>query len=972
MRSARAVGVVEVVMDFQILGPLRVVSGSGPVSVGGVKPRTLLAALLVHRGSVVSTDRLVEALWADRPPPRAISALRAYVSRLRSVFEQAGDGPSLRFQARGYVLDVPAGRVDAEEFEHLVALARSHAAGGDHAGAIPLLEAALGLWRGQALGEFADCEFARAEAARLSELRLVVAEERVEALLHVGRHVEVTAQLQDSMRLFPCRERPALQLMRALYAAGRQAEALNTYQELRVRLVEELGVEPSPPVRLVHQRILAQDPTLDTSTAPSAGNLPRRATSFFGRAKELAEVSSALGTAPLVTLIGVGGVGKSRLALEVATGLTDRFRDGVWLVELAPLRDAGAVGHAVASVLRVQRHAGMSIERSVVEYLRGRCLLLVVDNCEHVLRAAGGLVDQVVRYCPHVVVLATSREALGVQGEQVWPVPALSVTDAARLFVRRATAAWLGFRVDREASEAVREICRGLDGLPLAIELAAARMRAMSPTELAQRLEGGRLLHGGGGTGHHHHSLAATIDWSYRLLSHREQRLFARMSVFAGGADLAAVHTVCGEPGATEDDTLEPLVRLVDKSLVEPRVVSLGTRYRVLETLRAFGRERLADRGDQGDLACRHALYFVELAERIGHGVMGPEEPVWALRGRDEHDNFRASWHWASANRDVESALRLVTSLPLLSGVLVVHELTQWAEWILDLAREEHPLYIACLGVAARGAWAQGDYARVAELAARAGGRIPGPGVCYFLNYPGDVLADVHLYLGEADGALGHYEQALDRARRDGDPNRLMWTLYRVAQCHAQRGSLEPGLAAARECLELAERIANPTFLSGARYALGQLVKRSDPNQALVLFDQAEALAAAAHNDWLYGMPKMEAAATRAVHGDARVAARATLELLDHWDRLGGWNQQWVNLVHVVRILVRLGAEEDAVVLHHYLVAAAKPSGLDPPRLVRPLDGPDPEWFAEAAARGAALTRAEAVALARTRLRELV
>jgi predicted ATPase len=957
-------------VEFRILGPLELVSGAVRVSVGGSKPQTLLAVLLVHRGSMVSTDRLLGALWAQDPPPNALSALRAYVSRLRSVFEQAGGGPSLRYQAPGYLLDVPAGQVDAAEFERLFELARSHTASGDHSGAVQVLEAALALWRGEALCEFADRDFARAEAARLSQLRLLATEERIDALLHVGRHPEVIPQLQDLVRLFPGRERPAVQLMQAFYGAGRQADALGTYQQLRGRLVQELGVEPSPPAQLLHRRILAHDPALASINSRAASNLPRRTTTFLGRDGEVTDVSAALRIAPLVTLTGVGGVGKSRLALEVATREQTRFPDGVWLSELAPLAHASSVGHAVATALRLQQRAGLSIEQTVVEYLQGRQLLLVLDNCEHVLEAACQLLDQVVHYCPHVEVLATSRAALGADGEQVWPVPPLSAQDSAQLFVQRAKATWPDFHTDSQAMSAVAQICRRLDGLPLAIELAASRMRAMSATDLATRLEGGRLLTGGShGAQPRHHSLAAAIDWSYQLLSSREQRLFARLSVFAGSCDLEAIHAVCAELGAAEDDTIELLAGLVDKSMVERAPHAGDTRYRMLETLRAFGRDRFEESGDHTDLARRHAAYFVQLAERAGRGVLGPDERIWAERSRVEHDNFRATWEWTLEHSDAELALRLVTSLPLLSGSVAVHE-AGWADRVLDLASEDHPLFVAAVGAAARGAWAQGDSGRVRRLAELVGGRVPAPGASYLL-YPADVLADVWLYEGDVDGALRHYEAELERARQRGDSHRLLWALYRVAQCHARRGTPGLGLPIARECLQGAETLDNPTFRSAASYAWGQLLRGSDLNRALALFDQAAAIAASAHNDWCYGMPLMEAAATRGILGDVHVAARATLEVLDHWDRLGGWNQQWLNLAHLVRLLVRLGAEEDAVVLHHCLVAAAKPSMLDPQRLIELLDGPDGPGFVAAAARGAALTRADAVTLARTRLRAL-
>nr|MBA3908147.1 AfsR/SARP family transcriptional regulator [Pseudonocardiales bacterium] len=478
-------------MEFRILGPLEAVDGGSPVAVGGPKPRALLAALLLRPGAVVSTDRLVTAVWGATPPRDAIGALRAYVSRLRVALP----GERLRWQAPGYALDVAEGELDATAFTQLLGLARERATVADHQRAVDLFDAALALWRGDALVEFdaADID-ADGQLARLADLRLSAIQERAEAMLALGRGREVVADLTGLVDHHPDREALSALLMRALYASDRQADALAVYRALRHRLVEELGVEPSDATREVHRKVLEQDPELAPADRAPPSNLPRRGTVLVGRDRAVAQVAGALQTAPLVTLVGVGGVGKTRLAGEVAGRELHRFSDGAWLCELAPLTDGGSVAHAVAVALRLQQRHGATIEQTVVEYLAHRSLLLVLDNCEHVLDAAARLAVSVVAHCPGVVVLATSREPLGVAGEQIWPVPPLPLPAATTLFVQRARATRPDFDPDREPSGTIAEICLRLDGLPLGIELAAARTRAMSAAEIASRLDDGHLL----------------------------------------------------------------------------------------------------------------------------------------------------------------------------------------------------------------------------------------------------------------------------------------------------------------------------------------------------------------------------------------------------------------------------------------------------------------------------------------------
>ena len=916
-------------MQFRILGPLTVENDRGPVTLGGPKPRALLAALLVEAGRVVSADRLVVALWGESPPPGAVSALRAYASRLRGAL---GAGQRLRFQAPGYVLSLDGAALDAAIFEQHLAAARHAAAADDHAAALRRLDAGLALWRGDALAEFADLEFAAAEAGRLNELRAGAVEDRLEALVRLGRPTDAIPELEALARRHPTRERTTVVLMHALYGSGRAADALAAYHTLRGHLADELGVDPGQDAEKAYLQVLAHDPAL--ATGRPTGNLPRAATELVGRDDDVAGARAALRAAPLVTLTGVAGVGKSSLAIEVAHLERERFTDGGWLCELASLPDGGPVGLAVAGALGVQQRPLLTIEQTLIEYLRGRSLLLVLDNCEHVLDRAAQLVAEIVRHCPGVAVLATSRERLGAAGERVWAVPPLPIEAGSRLFVARATAARPDFHLDAASARAVATICAQLDGLPLGIELAAARMRAMTPLEVAERLTGGGLLGEGPGPVPRHRSLAAAVDWSFRLLPDVEQEMFARLSVFAGGCDARAAHRVC-LPEADVDVAVDVLSRLVDRSLVVAQRAGHRTRYRVLETLRAYGRRRLDD--GREPVARAHARHYTELAEEAARGMLGPDEQAWVERALPEFDNMRAAFERAFADRDTDLALRLATSMGELTNLRIGYEAAAWAERALALAGPDHPLWPAAVGAAARSAWNRAEFGRARALVARAEGREPLP-LTSRTSYPADVLADVQLYEGDVDPALAYWERESERA---ADPVRLVWTLYYVAICHAVKRAPAAGVAAARESLRIAEETANPTALSMARYALGLVLKKTEPEASLALFEEAGKLAAAVRNFWWHGIALMEAAATRGVHGDPARAAAEFLDVLDHWDRVGDWTQQWLNLRYITRLLARVGADDDARVLHGCLLAAGKPSPLRDAGPPVPMSGAD-------------------------------
>src|SRR6266571_7731905 len=724
-------------MEIRLLGPLEVHSRGRPVEVAGRRLRLLLAVLALRPGQVVAAERLIDLLWEEASPPAdPANALQALVSRLRRALEAASSGERLASRPSGYLLAVEPDQVDALRFERLRRDGHEALAAGRHVQAAATLREALELWRGQALAEFATEPFAAANATRLEELRLGALEDRIEAELALGEHARLVGELEALAAEHPLRERLHALLMRALYATGRQADALAAYQRVRRGLAERAGLDPGVELRRVEEAILAQDPSL--SAAPVAaepaapeptpaarwgrGNLRGPLTSFVGREEELARILELLGRHRLVTLTGPGGVGKTRLAAEAARHLGGQADgdgdapDAVWLVELAGLADGRLVALAVLGTLGLAERprldadgphlalgAADAADRLVAALERHRTLL-VVDNCEHLAEQVAALTERLLAVCPGVRVLATSREPLRVPGEVRWPVPALPVPPpgpvrpeelahfaATRLFLDRAGAAVPGFAVgDQADAAAVGEVCRRLDGLPLAIELAAARVGALPPRELAARLDDRfRLLTAGARTAlPRQQTLRAVVDWSWELLDRSERAALRRLSVFVGGCTLDAAETVCAGPDLPAAAVPEAIARLVDKSLVTvgptqappapwwPGIEALGlpaplepepaggtVRYGLLETVRAYATERLAEAGEADRVARAHAEWFVGLAETAEPRLNGSEQLAWFARLSAELNNLQAAWHWLLDRSEAALSLRLLGSL---------------------------------------------------------------------------------------------------------------------------------------------------------------------------------------------------------------------------------------------------------------------------------------------------------------------
>ncbi|MEO3844971.1 BTAD domain-containing putative transcriptional regulator [Streptomyces sp. B22F1] len=707
-------------MRFGVLGPLAVwTAGGQAVRVPEVKVRSLLADLLIHAGRAVPADRLVDDLWGDSPPANPAGALQTRVSQLRRALEDAEPGARALVVSRppGYLLDVGPEATDTGRFAALTAAARRAE---DPRARAALLADALALWRGEVLADFADEEFARAEIARLDELRLTALEEQAEARLELGEHALLADELGDLVARHPLRERLRAAQLRALYRAGRQSEALASYGRLRTQLAEDLGLDPGPELVALHQSILEQDAALGPPQREETavrGNLPAPHGDLIGREESVAAVRALLATGRLVTLTGPGGVGKTRLALETARGLPGSFPDGVWLVELSALApprpeaapedvapDADKAAEVVAAALGVRDETaggglltgagGTPPAERLAEALRTKRVLLVLDNCEHVVDAVAALCARLLAAAPGVHVLATGQEPLGVGGEHLWPVAPLDVpppatgapaapaagadgaapglaalraSGAVRLFAARAAAVAPGFAVDAGNAAAVATVCRRLDGIPLALELAATRVRALGVHELAARLDDRfRLLSAGPRDAPaRQRTLRAMLDWSWELLTGPEQAVLRRLSLHADGCTLGAAEAVCAGGGIAEDDVLGLLARLVDRSLVmtTPGDGVAPARYHLLESVAAYGHEKLCEAGEFTSVRHRHAAYYASLAAEAEPQLRGPAQRQWLLRLDAESANMRAALEDAVRTGAAATALGLACDL---------------------------------------------------------------------------------------------------------------------------------------------------------------------------------------------------------------------------------------------------------------------------------------------------------------------
>lgn len=656
-------------MQVGVLGPVRVLGADGTaIEIGGVRVRMLLARLALASGGAVPVAALIDGLWGEEPPAEAAGALQALVSRLRKALTGVG---TVEFGAGGYRL--PDIRVDADRFEELAKQGRRELAAGRAESAAAMLGEALALWRGEALGDVLDAPFAGAAATRLDDLRAGATEDRFEAELRSGRYADILADLEVAGTARPLSERLATLRMRALAAAGRQSEALAVYEEMRGRLDEELGIDPSAELRDTHLALLRGE--LETPVARRetlANKLPARLTSFIGRDAELAGLARLLRDSRLITIVGPGGAGKTRLSLEAM----DRYRGGtVFFVPLAEVGTPDRLADAIAGALE-QNPGDPRLDQTarLVELLDAGPAVLILDNCEHLIAAAAELADQLLARLPQLRILATSREPLAVTGESLWPLGPLEVpaetadpavaqaSSAVRLFVDRAAAVRPGFVLDDRTAGPVVEICRRLDGIPLALELAAAKLRSMRVDQIARRLDDRfRLLTSGSRTAlPRQRTLLALVEWSWELLDEPEKILARRLSLFPAGATEEAIEAICAGAPLLAADVPYVLGTLVEKSIV---VVSADDqpRYRMLETIRAYAADRLTAADDE--VREQFTPYYLSLAEEHEPYLRTGEQLDVVALFDAEHPNMAAALRAASAAGDTATVARLVRSL---------------------------------------------------------------------------------------------------------------------------------------------------------------------------------------------------------------------------------------------------------------------------------------------------------------------
>jgi len=654
-----------------VLGPFEVRTDAGVLAdVPGSRLRALAIALALEPGRVVPKAKLVDWIWGEHPPADAANALQRLASRLRKALpDGAVDG-----HTDGYRLTVAPDSVDAVRFERLVA----QAPGAQDPRRVELLDTALGLWRGAAMQDVGLPDSAAFDAAvtRLEGLRLAAMEDRFEAGIRLGGGAELVTELTDAVAAHPVRERLVAALMRALAAAGRSSEALMVYQRTREALADALGVDPAPELSALHVALLRGG---SAQRQENRTNLRAEITSFVGRDTDLAVVRELVAEHRLTTLIGPGGSGKTRLATETARTLLGDLPDGVWLVELAAVRADGDVAQATLTALGLRDAllgAAPSAELAdgLIAAIREREMLLILDNCEHLIESAAKFADRLLGECRLLRILATSREPLGITGEALWPVEPLALpagggaaevesAPAVRLLRDRANAVRKDLRVDDHTLSTMARICQALDGMPLAIELAAARLRTMSVDQLAHRLDDRfRLLTSGSRTAlPRHRTLRAVVDWSWELLTGAERTVLRRLSVFSGGASLAAAEWVCAGDVVAPDEVLELLTSLAEKSLLVTEGDD-GPRFRMISTIKEYAADRLAEAGE-ADLARRaHLAYFTELTETAEPHLRRAEQVAWLARLEAEHDNIGAAMRGAISAGDAQAAMRLAAA----------------------------------------------------------------------------------------------------------------------------------------------------------------------------------------------------------------------------------------------------------------------------------------------------------------------
>ena len=897
----------------EVLGPLRLLVDGSAVDVAGPKRRAVLALLALAEGRTVTVDLLVDALWPSGAPESGRQAVHTHVSRLRGHLGPAA--ARLQTTRDGYRLELAGDDLDITQARSLLGRARR-----EPAGALAALRAAHALWRGRMLADLLDVEPVATAVAGCAQLHREVTDALVGCAIEAGQAERVAALAAESLADDPLREPAVLLQMRALAATGRAAEALRTGREYRHRLADETGLDPSPALGALERDIAGGVIAPVPEPAPAARRTPaaRPTSRLIGRAEQVAALHRLLSAERLVTVVGPGGVGKTRVALEVAR----QAGPSVPVLLLAPVTEAAAIPHALAAALNLTVVQG-DVLAACVALLTDRPGLLVIDNCEHLLDAVRETVGVLLAGCPELAVLTTSREPLGLAAEYTSRLPPLPLPAADRngtapasgleqvpsvaVFLDRAARVRPGLRPTPADLGLIADLVRRLDGMPLAIELAAGRLSTFALADLHGRLDRALDLLGTGRSqpDMRHRTLRATVEWSYQLLTVDERRLFRYLSVFVAGVDLATAEELAAELNP-EADPGSVLARLVDASMIEA-VFEGGTRYRMLETMRAFGLDRLAAEGEAMDADARMLRWGVELMVGVAAALMTAREPEADARLRRELPNLRRVWRLARRPGNLDSAVALMATSASwdMIGYRDLTEMRGWAEELgEDPALPDHPRAATVIGVAAEAAYQRGDYPR-SERMARAGLQraVDREGRWACLTS----LSVAELARGAYPDVIVHSLAAAENADLPRE------NLGIAALAAAYQGDLE-------YARELGERsLASATWPSVRGFGLYVLAEIDSAAgrwaDAEDRYERAIALARGAGATFIVAVATVGLQSVRANSGRVTEALRGYREVVDYFAGTGNWTHLWTTLRNLAELLRRLDDHEPAAVL---------------------------------------------------------
>lgn len=897
---------------LRFLGQLEVVVDGQKVHAGGAKQRALLCYLVLHAGEPVSVASLVEAVWGDDAPGGAVRSLRTYASNLRRLL---GSAAHLTGEQGAYRLDLLSVDTDIDAFRTAVGQAVTLDSAEERSTA---LGSALDLWRGPFLADL-DHPWVQEESSILEWERQRAVAAWAEATIAAGRPAEAVPVMERAATESPLDEHVGGLLMRALYGSGRQAGALAAFRRIRDGLARELGVEPGPELKQLEEQILLHDASM-SGTVPDW--LPAPTADLVGRIVEIEDLLARIEQVRVLTLTGPGGVGKTRLAVEVGRRTVEHRSLPVFFADLSSVFEESAVDAILAVSAGVQPHPDSGPLTGLIEYLRPREALLIVDNCEHLLPTVARSLASLVRNCPRITMVATSRAPLHIDGELEWHTPSLSLPErpdagidvlrqwpAVELLLRRSPTS---FQITEDNRGDVVELCRLLDGLPLALELVAPRLGSMTAAEIIATLgSSGRASRTDTSDESRHKTLDATIDWSYRLLSEGPRSLLDQLGVMSGRFLFEDALSVCVSRSASPETMRDWLSNLVDQSLVMAETSGARTRFRLLETIRRFALARLGD--DSPEVKSRHAEHFGRLADVEAARLLTREEGDAVAELSLAYDNLRSAIGWAMETGDVETASRIVASLPDWGYWRSRYELSRWAQWVWEATTTSNSRWRAVCGSAARGAWLGGRFdeaIRFGRAGADAGGTVIARS-----GHPDDVLADIALYRGDAQAALTHYSRVVAEASERGDINREVWATYYVAVINSVLRRPLEAIEAAAKALAAARETDNPTALAFSLYAHGLAIKHQSPREAAGMFEEAARMADSVGNDWFGGVARMELASTKTRGDDPQGGLPDFIGVIDHWHRVGDDTQLRLAWRYLASALADVGLWGDAAIL---------------------------------------------------------